>query len=56
MAFIEMTHLNLNFCFDTGHANLMATVDGSGTLPTRIAQSMPSSMKLCRLILRSGQM
>src|SRR3954452_25556442 len=28
MAFNEMTHLNLNFCFDTGHANLMATVEG----------------------------
>jgi sugar phosphate isomerase/epimerase len=28
MAFIEMTHLNLNFCFDTGHANIMETVEG----------------------------
>ncbi len=28
MSFIEMTHLNLNFCFDTGHANIMETVEG----------------------------
>ena len=28
MSFNEMTHLNLNFCFDTGHANLMKTVEG----------------------------
>ncbi len=28
MSFLEMTHLNLNFCFDTGHANIMESVEG----------------------------
>jgi len=28
MAFIEMTHLNINFCFDTGHAHIMESVEG----------------------------
>jgi sugar phosphate isomerase/epimerase len=28
MTFLEMTHLNLNFCFDTGHANIMESVEG----------------------------
>ena len=28
MAFLAMTHLNVNFCFDTGHANLMESVEG----------------------------
>jgi sugar phosphate isomerase/epimerase len=27
MAFLAMTHLNINFCFDTGHANLMDGVE-----------------------------
>ena len=27
-SFLAMTHLDLNFCFDTGHANLMKTVEG----------------------------
>jgi sugar phosphate isomerase/epimerase len=27
MAFNEMTHLNMNFCFDTGHANIMEGVE-----------------------------
>ncbi len=26
MAFIGMTHLNLNFCFDTGHANMTGSI------------------------------
>ena len=25
--FLEMTHLDLNFCFDTGHANIMESVE-----------------------------
>ncbi|MGE5644703.1 MAG: sugar phosphate isomerase/epimerase family protein [Acidobacteriota bacterium] len=29
MAFIGMTHLNLNFCFDTGHANMNEGVEAA---------------------------
>jgi sugar phosphate isomerase/epimerase len=35
--FLEMTHLDLNFCFDTGHANIMESVETEFSLmKTRI--------------------
>lgn len=35
--FLEMTHLDLNFCFDTGHAKIVESVEGAyNSMKTRI--------------------
>jgi sugar phosphate isomerase/epimerase len=35
--FLNMTHLDINFVFDTGHANIMETVEGEfASMKTRI--------------------